>query len=136
MISDRGNCHFFGHISATTCMWQTIDLNGRINFAAVDAQSVRYNLSAWIGGHKDQEDSAIVTITFFNSDNRIAVGNDTSIGPVSKTDRGSVSKLLHRQAGGIVPASTRSILIFVTFNRRGGNVNNGYVDNIALYLYQ
>ena len=136
MISDRGNCHFFGHVSATTCMWQTIDLNGRINFIAVDAQSIRYNLSAWIGGHKNQEDSAIVTATFFNSDNQIAVGSSTSIGPVSSNDRGSVSKLLYQEANGIVPAGTRSILIFVTFNRRGGDVNNGYVDNIALYLYQ
>ena len=135
MISNRGDCYFFARVAATTCMWQKIDLDGRIDFTAVDAQSIKYNLSAWIGGYKTQEDSAIVTVTFFNSDNQIAVSNYTSIGPVSAADRGSVSKLLYRQAGGRVPTGTRSILIFVTFNRGLGNVNNAYIDNIALYLH-
>jgi len=135
MFSNRGGCYFFGHLSATTCMWQTIDLNGRINFAAVDAQSVRYNLSAWIGGYYNQEDSAIVTVTFFNSVNQIAVSNYTSIGPVSSADRGTASSLLYKQTSGVVPAGTRSILVFVTFNRGLGTVNNGYIDNIGLNLY-
>ena len=47
--SNRGQCHFSGQISASTPMWQTINLLNYADSTFVDSYSLRFNLSAWIG---------------------------------------------------------------------------------------
>ena len=115
-------------------MWQTIDLTNKVNFLLIDNQTIRYNLSAWLGGYINQDDNVIISLTFIDSNNQMA-GNSTILGPVLAADRGNHSSLLFQQTDGLVPAGTRSMILLVTITRMAGTRNNGDVDNIALSLY-
>ena len=135
MISNAGDCFFVGHYGVTTSMWQTIDLSDKISFELIDTQTVRYNLSGWIGGIESQDDYAVVSLTFLNNNGQIAMGNYTSIGLILASDRSGVTKLMPQVALGTIPAGTRSMLVCVTINREEGEFNNGYLDNLALCAY-
>ena len=135
MISNAGDCFFVGHYGVTTSMWQTIDLSDKISFELIDTQTVRYNLSGWLGGVSAEDDYVVVSLTFLNSNGQIAMGNYTSIGLILASDRGSSTKLMPQIALGTIPAGTRSMLVCVTINRNAGNVNDGYLDNLALSAY-
>jgi hypothetical protein len=108
-------------------MWQTIDVTNKVNPLLIDNQTVRYNLSAWLGGYDTQDDNAAVSLTFINSNNQL-VGNATSIG------RGNQKSLLYQETDGLVPVGTRSMLLMVTLTRTAGVRNNGEVDSISLTL--
>jgi hypothetical protein len=60
-------------------MWQTLDLANKVNPLLIDNQTVRYNLSAWLGGYGTQDDNAAVSLIFIDSNNQL-VGNATIIG--------------------------------------------------------
>ncbi|CAF4739775.1 unnamed protein product, partial [Rotaria sp. Silwood1] len=82
--SDRGRCYFCGMSSAVTTMSQSIDLFSYVTDIA--SGNVSFNLSAWLGGWTNQDDSAQVSVDFLNYAYQI-VGNRTTIGPVLATDR-------------------------------------------------
>ena len=115
-------------------MWQTITLTNYASPQLIDSSSVSFNLSAWLGGIINQDDSAAVALTFsdFNSH---ALGNTTSIGPVLAIDRGSITSLIFQQANGVVPIGARIMIVLVTANRFAGTNNEGAADNIALLLH-
>ncbi|CAF0964976.1 unnamed protein product [Adineta ricciae] len=130
--SDRGSCHFYGQASPTTAMWQKQNFTSYF-CSLIDAQTVRFNFSAWIGGAGNQDDVVEASLRFFNQSNQM-VGNTTTIGPVRAADRGNVTSLLFRQANGLVPSGTRSFEVFVKFTRSGGTYDNGAIDNIVLIM--
>jgi hypothetical protein len=135
-ISNCGQCYFMGKVSVSTSMWQTIDLTNKVNSLLIDSQTIRYNLSAWLGGIQNQDDNAVVSLSFFDSNSQLIVmGNSINIGPIFTADRGSQSSLIYQQTDGLVPIGTRSMLVCVTLTRTTGVVNNGGIDNIALVLY-
>ncbi|CAF1246080.1 unnamed protein product [Adineta steineri] len=133
--SDRGNCYFYGQISAITSMWQYINMTNSINSILIDNQTVYYNFSAWIGGYSNQRDNAQVSLTFIDQANQ-KINNTITLGPVSVVDRGSITSLLFRQANGLVPIGARSCIVMATITRGAGTYNDGDIDNIALYFYQ
>jgi len=133
-FSDRGNCFFFGQSSASTSMWQTVNLTDAIDFNLIDNQTIRFNLSAWLGGWQNQDDNAKVTLQFYDQNNQLT-GSSTTIGPVLAADRGSVTKLLPRQANGYVPIGTRSLKVTVVFTCISPTDNDGIADNIAVELF-
>ena len=116
-------------------MWQTINLTNQVGPLLIDSQTVKFNLSAWIGGYATQDDNAVVSVTFADASMQV-VGNTTSIGPVLAADRASISELLFRQASAFVPVGARSMTVLVTISRSLGTWNQGSVDNIAFILYQ
>jgi len=115
-------------------MWQTIDITNYIDPYLVDTQSIKFNLSAWIGGYSNQDDCATVSLYFADQFNQ-TIGSGVTIGPVFAVDRGSQSSLLFRQTQGFVPATTRFLTVIVTMTLYVGG-NDGSADNIALILYQ
>ncbi|CAF5029557.1 unnamed protein product [Rotaria sp. Silwood1] len=130
-----GGCLFYGQISGYTSMWQTIDLTNYADPSLIDTGTVEFNLSAWLGGFINQNDRAGVSVTFLNQANQ-TTGSVTNIGPVTDTDRGSVTSFLFRQATGFVPVGARSATVLVYIIRAAGNVNDGYVDNVNIFMYQ
>jgi len=132
--SDRGNCFFFGQISTTTSMWQTVNLTNTIDPHLIDNHVVKFNLSAWIGGWSSQNDNAQVSVIFFDQTNQI-IGSQTTIGPVLAADRGSQSSLLFRQANDYVPIGARSFTVIVLITCSVSPSNDGSIDNIGIYLY-
>ncbi|CAF1246098.1 unnamed protein product [Adineta steineri] len=133
--SNRGNCYFYGQISAVTSMWQYINMTNSINSILIDNQTVYYNFSAWIGGYSNQKDNAQVSITFIDQANQ-KINNTITLGPVSVVDRGSITSLLFRQANGLLSIGARSCIVMATITRGAGTYNDGDIDNIALYFYQ
>ena len=95
---------------------------------------MRYNFSAWIGGITNQDDNAVVYLTFGNANNQIQ-GNSTSLGPVLADDRANSTSLIFQQTNGVVPVGARFLTVLVTMTRTNGAQNNGDVDNIAVVLY-
>ncbi|CAF1237702.1 unnamed protein product [Adineta steineri] len=133
--SDRGQCYFYGQQSTSTSMWQTINLTNEVSPLLIDNQSVKFNLSAWVGGYSNQDDTAVVSVTF-NDANNTMTGNITSIGPVYAVDRSSMTSFIFQQANDFVPIGARSMTVFVTLTRSQGTGNQGSVDDIAVILYQ
>lgn len=116
-------------------MWQNINLINYADSSLIDAGTVNFNLAAWLGGASNQDDSAVISVTFADQNNQ-TIGSSTSIGPVLSADRSSQTVLLFQQTNGTVPASARWVTLTVTYTRYFGGNNDGYVDNIALYLFQ
>lgn len=116
-------------------MWQTNNLTSFADPVLIDSQTVKFNLSAWFGGYDTQDDSAAISVTFYNQTNQM-VGNVTKIGPVSGAARNGSTGFLFQQATGFVPVGARSVMIMIVIVRFIGGINDGYVDNIGLYLYQ
>ena len=124
-----------GHISAYTSMWQTINLTNQVNAVLIDALAVKFNVSAWIGGLTNQDDSALLSLTFLDQSNR-TVGSSVNLGPVLSIDRGSASALIFQQMNGFVPIRARLATLLVAITRANGVQNNGDIDNVAFYLFQ
>lgn len=135
LFSNPGHCYFYGHNSLITSMWQIINLTNPFDHLLIDNQTLKLNLSAWIGGYQNQNDKAVVSLAFFDQFNQ-TLGNGLAIGPVLANDRGNKSKLLFRSAGLVVPVHTRFMIISVNITLSYGTWNQGYVDNIAVILYQ
>lgn len=133
--TDRGNCYFFGQISTSTSMWQTVNLTNTIDSVLIDNHTVKFNRSAWIGGWCGQNDNAWVSVIFSDQINQI-IGHRTTIGPILAADRGSHWSLLFRQATDLVPIGARSFMVFVTITVIRGPSNDGSVDNISIYFYK
>lgn len=133
--SDRGQCYFYGQISGSTSMWQTVNLVDYADPLLIDSQRIKYNFSAWIGGIAGQDDHAIVSISFADRNHR-PVGSTTSLGPVYNVDRSGQTALVFRQTIGGLPIRARFITVVVTIIRVAGTFSNGNVDNIAVYLYE
>ena len=116
-------------------MWQRVDLTNTGYPSYIDSGTVKFNLSAWIGGYDDQDDNARVSVIFYDQANQM-LSSETTIGPVLAADRDDTTSLLFRQATSVVPSGARSFKVFVTATRGGGTNNDGYVDNIRMYFYQ
>ncbi|CAF5022849.1 unnamed protein product, partial [Rotaria sp. Silwood1] len=67
-------------------MWQTIDLTTTISPTQIDNQASQFNVSAWIGGYNNDNDNAVLYLTFNDQANQ-QVGNTISLGPVLSADR-------------------------------------------------
>lgn len=115
-------------------MWQTIDLTNYADPVVLDSSTLRFNLSAWLGGHDTQNDKASVSISFIDQNNQ-TIGSTVTIGPVTDADRSNQSSFLFRQITGLVPVGTRSVVVTLVIDRSFGPINDGYADNIAVFLY-
>jgi len=116
-------------------MWQIVNLTQYIDSYFIDNQIAKYNLSAWIGGYLSQDDNAVVSLRFLDQFNQI-IGSVVTLGPVLAADRASISKLLFRQAQGLIPLGTYFFKIEAVYTTVMGPHNNGNIDNIAVTIYQ
>ena len=107
--------------------------------AAIDSGKMKVSLSACLGGAKDEQDDAKVTIDFLTPGG-LSLGAG-EIGPVSNTDRGNATALLPRGLSGVVPVGARSVDVFITMTRKATTTaapyvettyNDGYADKVSL----
>jgi hypothetical protein len=110
---------------------QRFDLAG--NAIQVDLGQVQGHLSAWLGGHSTDQDSAQVSLTFLNTFGA-PLGSLLSIGPVTAADRANQTTLLPRQTSFSVPPGTRSMLLSLSFNEVCCSGSNATADDIRLFL--
>jgi hypothetical protein len=127
---NRGNNFFGGGGGNSSSGSQLITLAP--GFTEIDAGSVSFDLSGFLGGFSTDNDNAALTAVFRDASN---TGLGTfSIGPVSAIDRSNVTGLFARSTSGTVPIGTRNILLTLNMERVVGSSNDGYADNLSLVL--
>lgn len=129
----RGANFFAGGGAATSVLSQTLDLTAFAGLAAqINAGSVTFTLSAYLGGFSSQRDNAAFSATFLDSGGG-TVGSAT-LAPVTNDMRGDVTGMLQEFMTAIVPAGTSSVLFTLTMTRVDGSYNDGYADDLAFVL--
>jgi hypothetical protein len=128
--TDRGKNFFGGGNAKVSTATQTVSLADAAQ--QIDAGTVTYTLSGWLGGYESQGDTAEVAVTFLDAAG--AKLTNGQIGPVTAADRKSKLELLQRTASGAVPAHARSAQVVITATRTDGAYNDGYSDDISLVL--
>jgi uncharacterized protein (TIGR03437 family) len=126
--SDRGSNFFAGGSNDRSMIYQVIDVSS--SAAQIDAGTLPYTLSGWLGGWADQDDSAKLTATFKSASGEPLAY--ASIGPVLAAERNRASGLVLKSATGTVPRNARSVVVDLTFTRASGTYNDGYADSLSL----
>lgn len=127
---DRGANFFAGGPGAASSA--TLHLRLPVAEEKVDAGAITYELSAWLGGFLDQEDSATLSLSFLDAAETVM--ETVVLGPVTAADRSGLTGLQPRSAMATVPAGARTARVVLEFSRSGGNFNDGYADNLRLVL--
>jgi hypothetical protein len=128
---DGMNQFFAGGNAASSTATQDIDVSA--NAADIDAGAVVCDFSAWLGGFADQEDNATMTLIFKAANRTTLVA---TLGPVTATDRASLTRLLFRFSSIGIPANTRIITVVLSMQRVAtvGDFNDGYADSLSVVL--
>jgi hypothetical protein len=126
----RGKSDFEGGNVPKSTASQTISLKAYA--AAIDAGTVGWNFSAWLGGYEGQGDYAVVSVAFADAAGKAI--SIVSLGPVTPAERKNVTGLLGVSRIGDVPKGTRSAVVSVVLTRVDGLYNDGSVDNVSLVL--
>lgn len=109
---------------------QRIDLTA--SAAQVDTGQATARLSGLLGGYGADADAVRLRATYRDAEG--ATLGTLELGPVTAADRANATGLLHRAAGGGVPARTRAVDVALTGTRNGGSYTDAYADNLALVL--
>jgi len=127
-----GNNYFAGGIQPANCTFtQSIDISS--GASAIDAGTVTFAASGYLGGFQSDGDKATLTVAFEGSG-----GNQLSsltLGPVGPDDRvNQQSGFYLRRQIGQVPAGARKAAITLNMNWVNGTNNEAYADNLSLVL--
>ncbi|UCZ58616.1 alkaline phosphatase family protein [Mycolicibacterium phocaicum] len=132
--SDRptpGDTQFFGGGNvATSTLTQTVDLSGAA--ASIDAGTMPFKLSGFLGGAMIDPSAASIKVTFFDATGtQLGVGKVAPVGPL---ERWFQTGLLERSTEGTIPVSTRTAQVVVTLkdsNPFTGGYNNAFADDLS-----
>ncbi|HEY5909456.1 MAG TPA: alkaline phosphatase family protein [Verrucomicrobiae bacterium] len=125
---DRGSNFFLGG-TADAFITQRIDVSDLA--ADIDVPGVDYSLRGWFGGATTEGDHAFLTATFLNATSTALAS--AVVGNVTPIDRGGVTGLIERTAGGGLPAGTRFVEFALT-NRVISGKNDAAADSLSFVL--
>lgn len=126
----HGSQLFVGGRSGLSAGWQTVSLND--NAAAIDSGRLAYNLSAYLGGLGDQEDNALLYVSFLD-----AAGTEiahTELGPVYVDLHAYLTVLGGFRTGGYVPGGTRAVQFSLSMDAPDGDGSGAFADNLSFTL--
>jgi len=121
----------FAAPGADTAMQQSIDVSAAAG--AIDAGTVSFSLSGWLGGWGNRPERATLTAVFLDATGQ-STGAPVVIADVDAQARGNVTALVERAVDGVVPPSTRQISVTLQFLSGMTSFQNAYADNISLTL--
>ena len=129
---NRGKNYFYGGPSGSkdTSTEQRISLAGAAS--AIDAGTVTFTLSGWLGGLSSQRDNALLRAVFLNSAG-MKVG-DAVLGPVTPSMRKQETGLFLQQVTKQLPTGTRTVVVDLLMKWYDGSDNDGMADNLSLVL--
>jgi uncharacterized protein (TIGR03437 family) len=128
---DQGKLYFYGGSSnPASTGYQDIDISQ--GASAIDAGTVKYALSAWLGGYSSQNDSMTLTVKFTNWTGTVL--STVVLGPVLSAERSNVTEMLSKSASGTVPAGARIVHVQMDTNRTDGSDDDGLGDSLSLIL--
>jgi uncharacterized protein (TIGR03437 family) len=125
---NRGANYFAGVNTAKAVLTQKVDISAAAS--AIDAGSVSYDASGYLGG--DSEDSAQMLVTFLGASGNTLTA--VTLGPVAHSDRYQEPSIYLRRQIGLVPAGARSATVELDLIRASGSENDGVADNLSLVL--
>ena len=132
--ADRGHTFFAGGPDdPNDSIVATQILKLKPYLTAIRGGGVRFAAQAYLGGVGSDNDQALVEIDFLDK-NGFFVGSSTTLPAVTAADRGNVTGLLQRSAGGKVPKAARSVSVQLIFDRVDGTYNYGLADSLSLTL--
>lgn len=102
--------------------------------AAVAAGTVKFELSAFLGGYGAQADGASVTLTFLDTAYRELA--HLVLGPVTALEREGATGMWPRMASGYIPSATSLVWVDLDFVRAEGFSNDGYADALELVFHE
>ena len=124
--ASRGSNFFAGGGGAFSSGSQVLDVS---NISPeIDAGSIAYTLSGYLGGFSTQSDNAVLTASFLSPSSTLG---SASIGPVTTAERGGLTGLLFRSTTGSIPTGTRTIDFTLALTRVDGSYDDGYADNLS-----
>lgn len=126
--ADRGAKMFAG-VGAQSAGYQLIELG---DLGDLGNKPVSYSLSGWLGGWLEQQDNALLYVSFLDSASQ-EIGH-AAIGPVMPADRGNATGLFHRHAEGLLPTGTASLMFSLSMERLSGGDSDGYADGLRFTL--
>ena len=101
--------------------------------AQIDAGSVRYSASAWLGGYASRGGATNMTVEF--RDWNDALLGAVPLGPVTSADRGGEARLLAKSSNGVVHVGTRQIRVELRMTQTDpSSPNDGCADDLSLVL--
>jgi hypothetical protein len=124
------NLFISGIISGERWMEQTIDLGGLET--EIDAGTIEYALSAWLGGYGNYDNYSALTAIFLDEDAN-ALGSAQLL-TQEHEDWSSMTGMVYLDDSGDVPLGSRSIEVRLSFERLTGGITNGMADNLSLVL--
>jgi uncharacterized protein (TIGR03437 family) len=140
----HGNNYFAGGKAATnSSLTQSISLSS--GASTIDAGSVVFALSGYVGAYGSHRDYPIVQVAFQDAGgNSLTIASQNVSGTTSKlaqlpqtspNDRANQDNgLMFRRVIGLVPANARTAVVTVTFTHIDGSYNEAYADNLSLIL--
>lgn len=131
---DHKNQYFVGGPNnKVSSLSQDIDVTS--GATVIDAGSVVFTASAYLGGFAADADDARVTLVFKSASGQ-ALGQSVTLGPVNNSDPNfQLDGLILRRAIGLVPVSTRKMTVTILFTG-DPTYNEGSADSISLVLNQ
>jgi uncharacterized protein (TIGR03437 family) len=126
--ASRGKNYFIGTNTAKGILTQKIEVSAAA--AGIDAGTVSYDASSYLGGANGDTSSMIVTF-------QGATGNTISsftLGPIKDADKADTDALYFRRKLGQAPAGTRTVAVEIDLIRSSGSSNYGCADNISFLL--
>lgn len=123
--ADRGLKMFAG-VGAQSAGFQTLELGD------LGGAPLRYELSGWLGGWLEQQDNALLYVSFLD-----VTGHEigfAAIGPVMPGDRNNQTGLFYRESAGLLPAGVSSLMFSLSVERLSGGDSDGYADNLSFVL--
>ncbi len=130
--TNHGRCFFMSAERESTTS-QSIDLSALRG--QIDARQIDFELSGWIGGYGDQDDTLTIRAVALNDR-----GEETpfaQLGPIHSRDRNNESGFWKRSKEGELPVGTRRVridLVAKSFDTSTTNVPDAYADNVSLTL--
>ncbi|MGD2108639.1 MAG: hypothetical protein PVI86_04540 [Phycisphaerae bacterium] len=129
-----GNNYFAGGPGGVspTIAQQGVFLNLFVPLEVVQAEKVKATLSADIGGFTSQSDYGTVEVSF--RDELLNEVQYLGLGWVTPAHRGNVTGFVHRCGSMIIHKDAVTAEVRIIIYRFNGSYNDGYVDNVSLYL--
>jgi uncharacterized protein (TIGR03437 family) len=128
---DQGKLYFYGGPSnPASTGYQDIDVSQ--GAAAIDAGTVTYALSAWLGGYSTQNDGMMLTVKFMNWSGTTL--STVVLGPVLAPERANLTEMIKKSSNGTMPTGARIVRVQMDSNRTDGSDNDGMADSLSLIL--
>jgi hypothetical protein len=121
----------FAAPGADTAMEQVVNVTAASS--AIDKGNAEFKLSAWLGGWHGVPGQATLTAVFLDDALR-ATGSPVVLADAETAAREGHSRLVAREAKGLVPPQTRQIVITVHFVSGMTSFHNAFADNLSLTL--